>query len=149
MSKNKPRKQNNSRLPIVAVNAVIINDDNHFVLTKRADTGMWCLPGGLVEFGETIQDATIREVREEIGVECMIEKLVGIYSINNKNDMPVTKSNSIIIAFRCRIKQGTPGLSEEVTEVAFFSVENIPDTIIKNQKVRIMHALHEEQPIIE
>lgn len=143
------QKTGDSRLPIVAVNAIIVTDDNRFILTQRADTGRWCLPGGLVEFGETIQGATVREVKEEIGIDCVIEKLVGIYSTNNLKDVPIAKRNSIIIAFKCRIEQGVPGLSDEVTQVGFFNLENIPDTIIQNQRIRISHALYEATPIIE
>lgn len=90
------QKKNDLRLPIVAVNAIIFTDDNHFILTQRTDTGMWCLPGGLVEFGETIQEATIREVKEEIDVDCVIEKLVGIYSINNLKNVPIAKKKTVL-----------------------------------------------------
>jgi ADP-ribose pyrophosphatase YjhB (NUDIX family) len=136
-------------LPNVAVNAIIIGADGCFILTKRVDTGLWCLPGGLVEFGETIEEATIREVREEIGVECLVESLVGIYSTNNIEVASPAKTNSIIIALKCRITQGVPSISEEVSDIGFFSAHNIPDTIIKNQRARILHALNKEGPVIQ
>ena len=135
-------------LPNVAVNAIII-DNGRFILTKRADSGLWCLPGGLVEFGETVKEAILREVREEIGVECLVEGLVGVYSTNNVEVTFPAKRNSIIIAFRCRITQGTPSTSDEVSEIGLFYAQNIPDTIIKNQKARILDALNRESPVIQ
>lgn len=143
------QREDGHTLPNVAVNAIIIGDDGCFILTKRADTGQWCLPGGLVEFGETVEEATIREVREEIGVECSVESLVGIYSTNNIEVASPPKRSSIIIAFRCRITKGAPSISEEVSEIGFFNVQNIPDTIIKNQRARILHALNKEGPVIQ
>jgi ADP-ribose pyrophosphatase YjhB (NUDIX family) len=133
--------QSENLFPIVAVNAIIFTDSSHFILTRRVDNNLWCLPGGIIEFGETVEEAVIREVKEEIRVKCILENLVGIYSANNKKDTLVSKRSSIILAFRCRILEGEPGVSEEVAEVGLFTLNNLPQDIIENQRVRIIHAV--------
>jgi 8-oxo-dGTP pyrophosphatase MutT (NUDIX family) len=63
-----------------AVSAVIFNDRKELLLQKRADTGKWCILSGHVEFGETVQQAMLREVLEETGTQSEIVRLIGVYS---------------------------------------------------------------------
>jgi ADP-ribose pyrophosphatase YjhB (NUDIX family) len=128
--------------PIIAVNAIIFTSPSCFILTRREDNNRWCLPGGIIEVGESVEEALKREVKEEIGVNCEIEKLVGIYSTNNIKETCITNMSSIILAFRCNILEGIPNVSEEVAEIGLFTINNLPQDIIENQKIRIIHAIN-------
>lgn len=64
-----------------AVSAAIFNDEGHVLLQQRCDTGKWCIISGHVEFGETVEDAVLREIREEINTAAEIIRLIGIYSM--------------------------------------------------------------------
>ena len=69
--------------PLVAVDGVVVRRGGSIVLVKRRRPpyeGYWALPGGLVEYGETVEEAVVREVREETGLEVEIKGLVGVYS---------------------------------------------------------------------
>ena len=50
------------------------------LLTRRADNGRWCLPGGAVEAGESVAEACEREVWEETGLRVQVARLLGVYS---------------------------------------------------------------------
>jgi 8-oxo-dGTP diphosphatase len=66
--------------PEVAVGAVVLRDD-HLLLIRRGRgvaEGRWSLPGGRVEHGELLAEATVRELREETGLEGVCGELVGI-----------------------------------------------------------------------
>ena len=61
--------------------AIIFDDARQKVLlTRRADNGRWCLPGGGMDPGESVEEACIREVLEETGLEARVTKLVGVYT---------------------------------------------------------------------
>ncbi|MCD9014653.1 NUDIX domain-containing protein [Parachryseolinea silvisoli] len=64
-----------------AVSAAIFNDQGHVLLQQRRDTGKWCIISGHVEFGETVEDAMLREIREEINTAAEIIRLIGVYSM--------------------------------------------------------------------
>jgi 8-oxo-dGTP diphosphatase len=55
--------------------------DGRWLLIRRGDTGTWALPGGTLEWGETLRDSALRELREEAGVfEAELGPVVGVFS---------------------------------------------------------------------
>jgi len=63
-----------------AVSAIILNDNREILMQKRADTKKWCIISGHVEFGESVEEAIIREVFEEANVPSEVLRLIGVYS---------------------------------------------------------------------
>ena len=71
--------------PAVICCAVIFDPTGSKVLiTRRTDNGCWCLPGGRMEPGESAEEACIREVKEETGLDVRVDKLIGIYTSPNR-----------------------------------------------------------------
>eukprot|EP00483_Globobulimina_turgida_P000891 UN00892 len=99
---------------------VIATYSNKIVLTKRniePGFGLWCLPGGFLESGESPQDGAIREVWEEIGAEIMVGSLIGVYS--------VPFIDQIMLYFRGELKNDTFNLGHECQEVQLFEYDEI------------------------
>jgi 8-oxo-dGTP pyrophosphatase MutT (NUDIX family) len=104
--------------------AVIFDDKREKVLlTKRADNGLWCLPGGKMEPGESVEECCRREVVEETGLEVALLRLVAVYS--NRDQLVVYKDGAkvqfVILSFEAQIAGGMLGLSNETTDAGFFS----------------------------
>src|SRR6266568_4306337 len=88
----------------IGVYALIFNGES-ILLAHRRDIDWWNLPGGGMEAGETVDEAIIREVREETGLEVEVDQLVGVYSKPLKQE--------VVLAFRCRVISGTPRATRE------------------------------------
>ena len=104
----------------VSVAALVTNDQGQILMVNSPWRG-WEYPGGLIEPGETFQQALHREIREEAGVEVEITGFVGIC----KN----VEKNIVNIDFTARYVSGELTTSEESTEVKWFSPQEALEAI--------------------
>jgi 8-oxo-dGTP pyrophosphatase MutT (NUDIX family) len=125
--------------------SAIIFDEAHekVFLTKRADNGLWCLPGGGVDPGESVEETVIREVQEETGLTVRVLRLIGVYS--DPNWLVVyNESDSVQIValnFEVLITAGKPGLSNETSDWGYYSLEEIEELdMLLNHHTRIRDA---------
>lgn len=120
--------------------AIIFDNQGRVLLVHRRDMDVWELPGGGVESGELPTEAAVREVREESGLEVTVERLVGVYGKEAKDEL--------VFAFVCRAVGGVLGPSDETDACAFFDTDTIPYNISPKQVERIKHALEGgQQPV--
>lgn len=97
------------------------------LLTRRTDNDRWCLPGGGMDPGESLEECCVREVWEETGLHVQIVRLLGIYSTPHRVTYYADGQRWQIVSanFLATIVSGTPGLSDETTAVDFFSPHDI------------------------
>lgn len=129
---------------VPAVTAVVTNEAGEIVIQRRADNGLWALPGGVVEVGESVAQTIIREVKEETGLDVEPTGIVGIYSdprhVIAYADGEVRQQFSL--CFAARIVGGVLAGSDESTEVRFVTLaelERLP--MHPTQRLRIKHFL--------
>ena len=134
-------KEGNIRL---GCSATIFNKAREKVfLTKRADNGLWCLPSGGVEPGETVEETIIRETWEETGLNIRVMRLTGVYSDPDWLVVYTDDSAVQIIAlnFEAEVLDGKPGLSNETTDWGYFSLTDIDSLdILLNHHQRVKDA---------
>lgn len=107
--------------PKVAVGTIIRAPDSRIVLVKRAiepGYGRWVFPGGYVDRGEPIEDAAVREAREECGLEVRLDGLVNIYSYAARTP--------VIIVYAATQIGGELRPDDESLEARTFDSEAIP-----------------------
>lgn len=110
------------------VSAVVFDDKGRVLLNRRSDTGTWSLLGGIPEPGEQPAACAVREVEEETGVRCVVERTVVVQALK-----PVTYDNGDIcqymdISFRCRAVGGEARVNDdESLEVGWFAVDALPE----------------------
>lgn len=126
-------------------NALMFNEAGQVLLTRRADNGQWCIPGGHLDPGEPIETTAVREAWEETGLRVEIEALTGMYTITYPAHIfPEGKARHIfIVAFRCKILDGELTLNDEVTEFGWFDPHHLPPDLIMHHEERILDALPE------
>jgi len=140
----------NSLIP--GASAIVADDQGRILLQRRSDNARWALPGGVMDIGESIGQAIVREVREETGFEVEPEDIVGVYSdpghVFAYDDGEVRQQFSI--CFVCRMVGGELQVSKESSEVAFFSPEEIEGLDVHESiRLRIQHHLERRpRPVI-
>lgn len=124
----------------------VIFDENRakVLLTRRADNGLWCLPGGRMEPGESIEECCCREVFEETGLMIRTTRLIGVYS--NRDQLVVYKDGNkvqmLVLSFEAAITGGALGTSTETMEARYVAFDEL-DTLEfhDRHKDRILDAL--------
>jgi ADP-ribose pyrophosphatase YjhB (NUDIX family) len=130
------------RTPHSGANAIVINEAGEVLLIKRSDNGRWCLPGGHVDYGETIAQTAVREAFEETGVQIEVERLSGVYSQPYRAVEGLERpSHYVIVALVCRPVGGELTPSTESTDVRYFAPDQLPDTLWSWHRARIEDAL--------
>lgn len=124
--------------------AAILDDQRRILLTRRADNGQWCLPGGRMESGESVAEACEREVFEETGLKVRVKRLVGVYS--HPDQLVVypdgNKAHIVALHFEVEIVAGELGLSNETTDFGYFTLDEVQDMhLLGRHKERIIDTL--------
>jgi len=113
--------------------SALIERGGEYLLARRRDIGLWNLPGGGMEEGETVEDGLAREVMEEIGVTIRVVRLVGVYSKPQKNE--------IVMSFLCKLASDQePVTSDEISEVGWFRPDHMPDDTLPKHRQRVTDA---------
>jgi 8-oxo-dGTP pyrophosphatase MutT (NUDIX family) len=137
--------------PHVGANVAIFNDAGQVLLTRRQDNGLWCLPGGHMDLGETLDQTAMREAQEETGLTIQLERLVGLYSSYFAPGTfgPNSPARAILVAlFRAHATGGALTLNAEVTEFGWFDPDHLPQDLIPQHVQRIHNAAQETLTIV-
>jgi len=108
----------------LTVDPIIITNEGRVILVKRVFDPYkdhWAIPGGIVEYGETVENAVVREVKEETGLDIKIEKLIGVYSDPRRDP----RGHFVSVCFLCKPVGGSLRTSKETKEVKAFSKEEV------------------------
>ncbi len=112
----------------------IIPYQGKIVLIKRLNEpykGFYALPGGIVEYGERVEDAVLREVEEETGLKGEIHSLVGVYSDPDRDP----RGHFVSVCFIVIPKGGELKAGSDAKEVGLFSLENLPKLAFDHEKM--------------
>lgn len=127
-----------------SVSAIIRNDAGAVLLQQRSDGGQWGLPGGSIEIGESVVEATAREVREETGLRVTVGRLIGIYSAPTLQVVRYPNGNVwhyVNLCFECTIRGGRLTTGDETLDLQFFSPRRLPVPLLPHHRVRIRDAV--------
>jgi 8-oxo-dGTP diphosphatase len=116
------------RRPVIGIAAAARTPDGKWVLIRRADTGTWALPGGTLEWGETLRESVVRELAEEAGIaRCTLGKLVGVYSRPDRDP----RFHGVTVVVACEVDEPSrpPVNPLEITEVALFRTRDLPPSL--------------------
>ena len=118
--------------PALTVDTIII-EDNKVILIKRLNNPFkdhWAIPGGFVEYGEKVEDAAVREAKEETGLDIELTKLVGVYSDPDRDP----RGHTVTVAFLSKIIGGTLKSDSDAKDAKFIDINEL-----KNMKLAFDH----------
>jgi 8-oxo-dGTP diphosphatase len=136
------------RRPVIGIVAAGRTRDGRWLLIRRGDTGEWALPGGTLEWGETLRDSVVREVEEEAGVtRCVPGRLVGIYSRPDRDP----RFHGVTVVVECEVDEPTqaPVNPLEIREVRLFRPDELPAELAFGMQDMIAAAIDRREPVLE
>ena len=111
--------------PLVGIGAIIV-EDSRVVLIKRANPplqGRWSIPGGVLEVGELVREAAVREAREETGLIVEPVELLGVFDRVLRNAEQRVQYHYVLIDFLCRRVSGELKGASDAEEARWFTQE--------------------------
>ncbi len=115
---------------VVVALAFIRQGDSILLVRQREGPGYWGLPGGVLEAGESVDQAAIREVKEETGLDVRLLRLVGLYSKPAEGALAVTFEAEAVGG---ALLQAT----DETIEARYFPVAHLPQPIRSHLRQRV------------
>jgi ADP-ribose pyrophosphatase YjhB (NUDIX family) len=117
------------------------------LLTRRADNGRWCMPGGGMKPGECAAEACEREVLEETGLQTRVVKLIGIYTTPHRitEYADGNQYQFVSLHFEVEVTGGALRLSDETTDYGYFTLAEIETIdVMDHHRERIVDSAAKE-----
>lgn len=136
----------------LGVGVFLLDSKRRVLLEKRSDCGLWGLPGGAIEPGESVHEAAGREVQEETGFEIKVTRLIGVYSEPADRIVTFLDNGDVVhridIIVEAEIVSGQLALSHESEELRFFDRTEFPGEICPPAIRPIEDYLHSASGVI-
>jgi 8-oxo-dGTP pyrophosphatase MutT (NUDIX family) len=110
--------------PVLGSDAAIFDDAGQILLMKRVDNRKWCLPCGLVEAGESPEQAAVREAKEETGLEVGVLELIGVYTRFPSAEYGLY--TLVKTVYLCEVLGGSLRSSHEDLGLQYWNIEDVP-----------------------
>ena len=113
--------------PFVGVGALILRDGKLLLSRRGAEPGRgkWSIPGGLVELGEKVQDAMVRETREEVGLDVEPVELMDVFDSITLDSQGRVQYHFVVVNFLVRVVGGTVRTASDILEAAWVPIEAV------------------------
>src|SRR5450432_1422580 len=127
------------RRPVVGISALARTPDGGCVLIRRSDTSDWAMPGGTLEWGETLRVAIERELLEEAGTRLVsLGEVIGVYSRPDRD--PRFHAVTVIVEATVAPPSRPPDNPLEILEVRAFSEAELPSVLSHGMSEMLQHA---------
>ncbi len=112
------------KTPLLTVDAIIELPEGIVLIKRKNPPPGWAFPGGFVDYGETLEDAVIREAREETGLDITLVRQFHTYSSPERDSRHHTVSTIFIAT-----ASGTPVAADDAKEAGVFTRDTLPEDI--------------------
>jgi 8-oxo-dGTP diphosphatase len=110
--------------PPIAADVIVEVGAQIVLIERKHFPPGWAIPGGFVELGETVEDAAVREIREETSLEVNLRALLGVYSRPDRDP----RGHTVTVVYVGRAN-GTPKAADDAQNVGLFDLARLPSTL--------------------
>ncbi|MDB6221955.1 NUDIX hydrolase [Lactobacillus amylovorus] len=129
---------------------ILVNEKNEILLQKRSDFNSWGLPGGAMEFGESAEEACVREFLEETGLKVKVKSLLGVSTNFIQHYPNGDVAQAVVIEFIVELVEKTDEQgSSETLDLGYFSKDNLPSIFNKQHLNFIRQYYNRDYPFVE
>ncbi|MBP9020772.1 MAG: NUDIX hydrolase [Syntrophobacterales bacterium] len=125
------------RNPVPTVDIIIEIDDGIVLIRRKNPPVGWAIPGGFVDYGESLEDAAVREAREETSLE--ITRLRQMHTYSNPDRDP--RQHTISTVFTAKGK-GTPRAASDASDIGVFSRNDLPEPLMFDHSAILEDYFH-------
>ncbi len=131
--------------PIVGAGALILENGKLLLIRRGAKPGQgrWSIPGGLVELGELVQNAVVREVKEECGLDIEVERLMDVFDSITRDEKGRVQYQFVVVNFLAKIKGGILKNADDVLEARWTSLNEVEKYNLTNSFRAFFQKHHE------
>jgi 8-oxo-dGTP diphosphatase len=131
--------------PIVGAGALILENGKLLLIRRGAKPGQgrWSIPGGLVELGELVQNAVVREVKEECGLDIEVERLIDVFDSITRDEKGRVQYQFVVVNFLAKIKGGILKNADDVLEARWTSLNEVEKYNLTNSFRAFFQKHHE------
>jgi ADP-ribose pyrophosphatase len=123
---------------------VVVLDEGRVLLVRRRNPpaeGIWSVPGGAVELGETVRQAARREVREETGLDVQIGEVVDVVEVIASDERGETEYHYVIVDFLGQNPKGVLRAGDDVSDVCWVAPEDVSSLPTTDGLVRLLEKV--------
>ena len=121
---------------VIAVFVFIRQGDAILLVRQSYGKRYWSLPGGVVEAGESLDQAAIREVKEETGLDIEIRRVVGLYSKLDEEALAITLEGVVV--------GGMLSPDHEISECGYFDCDHLPEPVREHFRQRLRDYFNDQ-----
>ena len=141
-----PIKRHYPEAPIVGVGAIVFDDAGRVLLAQRGKpprTGQWSIPGGMLELGEKLLDAVMREVQEECSIEIAVGEVVLIYEPIFRDEEGKIEFHYVLVDYWARHVSGEAVANDDALAVAWVTLANLAEYRLSPDTANAILKAHE------
>lgn len=132
-----PRTVDGHEIPALSVDAVIIHEGKVLLIRRGQPPyeGHWALPGGFVEYGEEVEDAAVREAKEETSLDVSLIGLLGVYSAPDRDPRHHTVSVAFLAEPARPLRADEARGASDAAAAEWFPLDELPDLAFDHDQI--------------
>jgi ADP-ribose pyrophosphatase YjhB (NUDIX family) len=132
----------NPRNPIPTVDIIIEVEGGIVLIERKNPPHGWAIPGGFVDYGETVESAAVREAKEETGLDVQLTALLGVYSDPSRDPRHHTISTVFVAS-----AAGQPVADDDAADAGVFTEDTLPEEIAFDHREILKEYFSTQEPV--